>query len=442
MRRSLSSAIAALACLAIAGCATSSQAPSNADANFETDSGIEFDTGSDATTAETGSDAGEDVPGSDATMGEAGSETGADSSVDSAVESSVEASVDTGVVESGGDVVVGDTGIDALPEASSDATPDVRPMCVNPASDCPSTGSLCKVPTCSAGVCAVQNAAATTPCSDSGGNVCDKYGNCIASCFDGVQDDGETDLDCGGAYCDSGGHTCADGKKCLSGPDCQSKVCSGMICQVPTCSDGQMNGGETGVDCGGPCAALAVPQTCPPGDLCNTASDCTSGYCTSSATCALRPNGQQCWNGPSNCVSGFCANIPGNQICCDATCAGNCQTCGGGYPGLTYGQCGQIPAGQFAPSGKCTSNGTCGNDGKCTAGGTCEQQPVTVSCTQTCVGTTLTAAGFCDGNGGCGGVQSSCVPYACSSIVPLCNTTCSTGSDCAPGYNCVGGACM
>jgi hypothetical protein len=30
-------------------------------------------------------------------------------------------------------------------------------------------------------------------------------------------------------------------------------VCTGGTCQAPTCSDGFENGGETGIDCGGPC---------------------------------------------------------------------------------------------------------------------------------------------------------------------------------------------
>jgi len=54
-----------------------------------------------------------------------------------------------------------------------------------------------------------------------------------ASCSDGIQNQGETGVDCGGS--------CA-------------------ACAVaPTCSDGIQNQGETGVDCGGPCAACVLP---------------------------------------------------------------------------------------------------------------------------------------------------------------------------------------
>ena len=36
-----------------------------------------------------------------------------------------------------------------------------------------------------------------------------------------------------------------------SASDCQSGVCTGGICQAPTCNDGVRNGSETDVDCGG-----------------------------------------------------------------------------------------------------------------------------------------------------------------------------------------------
>jgi hypothetical protein len=315
-------------------------------------------------------------------------------------------------------------------------------MCVTPATDCPTSPTLCKVPVCSLGVCAIQNAAAGATCNDQGGNICDQYGNCVSSCLDHTLDGTETDVDCGGAYCDAQRYTCQDGKKCLVGADCFDKVCTGNVCQAASCSDGVQNGTETGVDCGGNCSFLTVPQTCPSGDTCYTASDCTSGECNSSDTCVQRANGQQCYNGGGNCASGHCANVSNGlgSICCDTDCTGSCQYCGGGT-GLVYGQCGQVPAGP-APSGQCTSNGTCGNDGNCTAAGTCEQQPTTRNCGPTCVGTTLTASGYCEGDGGCGGVVSDCTPYACSTFVPACNTTCSTSADCAPGHVCTTGSCM
>jgi len=59
--------------------------------------------------------------------------------------------------------------------------------------------------------------------------------NCgAATCSDGIQNQGETGIDCGGPC---------------------------PACAAPTCSDGIQNQGELGIDCGGPCTAC-VGNTC------------------------------------------------------------------------------------------------------------------------------------------------------------------------------------
>ena len=58
-----------------------------------------------------------------------------------------------------------------------------------------------------------------------------------------------------------------DGSACQVGADCQSGYCSpgSNTCKSPTCSDGDKNGTETGIDCGGPscqpCAGLAMSSS-------------------------------------------------------------------------------------------------------------------------------------------------------------------------------------
>ncbi len=76
------------------------------------------------------------------------------------------------------------------------------------------------------------------------------------TCSNGKLDAGETDVDCGGPQCKD----CNDGKTCSAGSDCTSKICSASKCQVPSCTDGQQNGSESGLDCGGLCPAC--PSTC------------------------------------------------------------------------------------------------------------------------------------------------------------------------------------
>lgn len=44
-------------------------------------------------------------------------------------------------------------------------------------------------------------------------------------------------------------------------------MCTGGVCAPPTCSDGVQNQGETGLDCGGPCAPCLLPCSTRPGNV-------------------------------------------------------------------------------------------------------------------------------------------------------------------------------
>ncbi|MGB2015141.1 MAG: M43 family zinc metalloprotease, partial [Flavobacteriales bacterium] len=73
------------------------------------------------------------------------------------------------------------------------------------------------------------------------------------TCDDGIQNGDETGIDCGGscAACP----TCNDG---IQNGDETGVDCGGSCAACPTCDDGIQNGDETGVDCGGSCAACAT----------------------------------------------------------------------------------------------------------------------------------------------------------------------------------------
>jgi len=77
--------------------------------------------------------------------------------------------------------------------------------------------------------------------------------NCAAQCA--ADPSGQPCLDCIDANCTAA-----------------FDVCSGLGTPA-SCSDGTLNGDESDVDCGGSC------PTCPVGDDCNDAADCTSGEC-------------------------------------------------------------------------------------------------------------------------------------------------------------------
>jgi hypothetical protein len=95
---------------------------------------------------------------------------------------------------------------------------------------------------------------------------------------DGVKNDSETDVDCGGGISPTtdGASACAEGRACNVGSDCTSTSCQGGKCVPPTCTDTIKDGKETGVDCGGP-----VCMGCPASDKCILPTDCQSLVCTS-----------------------------------------------------------------------------------------------------------------------------------------------------------------
>jgi hypothetical protein len=101
---------------------------------------------------------------------------------------------------------------------------------------------------------------------------------CAASpCTDGIQDAGETDVDCGGTCA-----PCALAQGCLVDADCQSLACDGvsLTCVPDLCNDHRQDGAETDVDCGGydTCARCAV------GAKCENFDDCEQGH-----TCDANP---------------------------------------------------------------------------------------------------------------------------------------------------------
>ena len=79
------------------------------------------------------------------------------------------------------------------------------------------------------------------------------------SCFDGIKNQNETNVDCGGV-CDNCG-TCSDGILNQN----EINIDCGGVCDVcETCNDGIKNQDETNVDCGGVCNAC---ETCSDGIL-------------------------------------------------------------------------------------------------------------------------------------------------------------------------------
>jgi hypothetical protein len=327
------------------------------------------------------------------------------------------------------------------------------------ASDCSPPTTTCVTATCAAGSCGTTNSAEGSACTDGGGKVCDGNGSCVqclgdadctggatcdtmtdtcvtASCTDGMKDGEETDVDCGGAACDAMSRTCAVGKACMVGADCQSQVCTGDVCQAPTCSDGVQNGTETDVDCGG-ATCDATGHTCGVGKRCLTAADCANGLCdatnhcpaptctdgvknggetgidcgNSAVTgCPACPAGQGCAAG-ADCQSLHCSN----GVCLVASCSDGLQN--GGESDV---DCGHV----------CVLK-LCGNGKKCVANDDCSSN--------TCLGGFCYAATCNDG-----AKDGSETDVDCGGTCPKCGPGkgCTVNADCASGTCLATGKCM
>jgi len=158
-------------------------------------------------------------------------------------------------------------------EAGSAGQSD-KSECATP-TDCPKATSPCMSVSCFDGVCGQAPVGEHTSCT---GGTCDAAGQCVASTCGSKQLDGdETGVDCGGSCA-----TCANGEGCAQGDDCKSGVCTNQKCIPSGCTDGVKNGTETDVDCGGSCGSK-----CALGSGCASVSDCaiTAGDKPESVRC-------------------------------------------------------------------------------------------------------------------------------------------------------------
>jgi hypothetical protein len=125
------------------------------------------------------------------------------------------------------------------------------------------------------------------PCNNDG--FCDIFdAGCTVhagSCSDGIKDDGEINSDCGGPC-----SPCGDGALCNVNADCQSNQCElntspcgspgFKVCIPAHCFDSIQDNGESGIDCG-----LACGLGCATGLSCSGFCDCQSGHGCVSGTC-------------------------------------------------------------------------------------------------------------------------------------------------------------
>jgi hypothetical protein len=184
------------------------------------------------------------------------------------------------------------------------------------------------------------------------------------TCDNGELDVGESDVDCGGACA-----PCADGAACAASADCASGRCQDALCEPPaSCDDGALNQHERAADCGGSvCSAR-----CTANQSCRADADCSSGlFCGAAGVCAApscsdqRRNGDEtaldCGGSCPACATGATCALPADcisQICSGGVCAAPSCNDGLQNQGETAVDCGG-PCGLCAPGRACTSAAQC-----------------------------------------------------------------------------------
>jgi hypothetical protein len=151
-------------------------------------------------------------------------------------------------------------------------------------------------------------------------------GWCPATCPNGMKEDNETDVDCGGECA----RKCDTGKKCNRNSECATNFCNKKtgkgICSDDPCGDEVQDAKETDIDCGGPKGSC---ERCALGKNCISGLDCDSGFCSG-------PDEET----PHVCVKSHCANgvLDGDEGGTD--CGGKtCAKCGLGVQVTSAADC-------------------------------------------------------------------------------------------------------
>ncbi len=155
----------------------------------------------------------------------------------------------------------------------------------------------CKSNKCAGNICVAVTCTKDEECNGVGHSCDTVLGKC-STCLDNKKNGEETDVDCGGP-CKS---KCSLHQGCKENSDCQSDICGPTGTCEPTlcqnnndcdvanaetcddgvcisCHDGEKNGNETDVDCGGICNKCSVGKSCKDNSDCDSGLKCTENRC-------------------------------------------------------------------------------------------------------------------------------------------------------------------
>jgi hypothetical protein len=193
----------------------------------------------------------------------------------------------------------------------------------------------------------------------------------------------------------------------VGGAGGRASTSSGAGGADPSCTDGQRNGDEVDVDCGGSCPPCEEGAL---GSSCDSDDDCDSGHCP-----------------------------PDDGVCCDTACSLTCEACLGAKTGGRDGTCDFVEV-ATDPDGECFADPpeTCGAAGMGCSGDltSCALFGAETVCEPSfCEDAVFHEDAACDGAGVCApGETTSCSPYVCGN--GTCRTGCLLDSHCVAGFWC------
>ncbi len=121
------------------------------------------------------------------------------------------------------------------------------------------------------------------------------------SCGNGNLDSGESDVDCGGVCM----ARCANSRACSAGADCLSDYCASGKCafDASKCGNRAKDPAESDTDCGSAC-----PRKCIYNQKCFSAQDCESNYCSGGKCLQAECDADSKCLGGLKCVEGKCTD--------------------------------------------------------------------------------------------------------------------------------------